>query len=78
MKEGSANALIPRADQGLSNPMFQVVNERYLHRRPMLFITNKVAAWGRWCSMIPISPRRSSCFTRAWTQFSLGDIHDIC
>ena len=27
--------------------MFQVVNERYLHRRPMLFTTNKpLAAWG--------------------------------
>ena len=36
---------------GLSNTaanlMFQVVNERYLHRRPMLFTTNKpLAAWG--------------------------------
>jgi hypothetical protein len=27
--------------------MFQVVNERYLHRWPMLFTTNKpLAAWG--------------------------------
>jgi hypothetical protein len=27
--------------------MFQVVNERYLHRRPMLFTTDKpLAAWG--------------------------------
>ena len=27
--------------------MFQVVNERYLHRRPMVFTTNKrLAAWG--------------------------------
>ena len=27
--------------------MFQVVNERYLHHRPMLFTTNKpLAAWG--------------------------------
>lgn len=30
-----------------ANLMFQVVNERYLHRRPMLFTTNKpLAAWG--------------------------------
>src|SRR3989441_12374261 len=31
----------------LFRSMFQVVNERYLHRRPMLFTTNKpLAAWG--------------------------------
>ena len=31
-----------------ANVLFQVVNERYLHRRPMLFTTNKpLAAWGR-------------------------------
>jgi DNA replication protein DnaC len=30
-----------------ANLMFQVVNERYLHRRPMIFTTNKpLAAWG--------------------------------
>ncbi len=30
-----------------ANLMFQVVNQRYLHRRPMLFTTNKpLAAWG--------------------------------
>jgi DNA replication protein DnaC len=30
-----------------ANLMFQVVNDRYLHRRPMLFTTNKpLAAWG--------------------------------
>src|SRR5881409_3177861 len=30
-----------------ANLMFQVVNERYLHHRPMLFTTNKpLAAWG--------------------------------
>lgn len=30
-----------------ANLMFQVVNERYLHRRPMLFTNNKpLAAWG--------------------------------
>jgi hypothetical protein len=30
-----------------ANLMFRVVNERYLHRRPMLFTTNKpLAAWG--------------------------------
>jgi DNA replication protein DnaC len=30
-----------------ANLMFQVVNERYLQRRPMLFTTNKpLAAWG--------------------------------
>jgi DNA replication protein DnaC len=30
-----------------ANLVFQVVNERYLHRRPMLFTTNKpLAAWG--------------------------------
>jgi DNA replication protein DnaC len=30
-----------------ANLLFQVVNERYLHRRPMLFTTNKpLAAWG--------------------------------
>jgi DNA replication protein DnaC len=30
-----------------ANLMFQVVNERYLHRRPLLFTTNKpLAAWG--------------------------------
>ena len=30
-----------------ANLMFQVVNERYLHRRPMVFTTNKpLAAWG--------------------------------
>ena len=30
-----------------ANLMFQVVNERYLHHRPMLFTTNKpLAVWG--------------------------------
>jgi DNA replication protein DnaC len=30
-----------------ANLMFQVVNERYLHRKPMVFTTNKpLAAWG--------------------------------
>jgi DNA replication protein DnaC len=30
-----------------ANLLFQVVNDRYLHRRPMLFTTNKpLAAWG--------------------------------
>lgn len=30
-----------------ANLMFQVVNERYLHRRPMVFTTNKpLSAWG--------------------------------
>jgi DNA replication protein DnaC len=30
-----------------ANVLFQVVNERYLHRKPMLFTTNKpLAAWG--------------------------------
>src|SRR6059036_84031 len=30
-----------------ANLMFQVVNQRYLHHRPMLFTTNKpLAAWG--------------------------------
>jgi DNA replication protein DnaC len=30
-----------------ANVLFQVVNDRYLHRRPMLFTTNKpLAAWG--------------------------------
>ena len=30
-----------------ANLMFQVVNQRYLQRRPMLFTTNKpLAAWG--------------------------------
>ena len=33
--------------ENAANLMFQVVNERYLHRRPMLFTTNKpLAAWG--------------------------------
>src|SRR5437773_10016339 len=26
--------------------MFQVVNQRYLHHRPMLFTTKPLAAWG--------------------------------
>lgn len=31
-----------------ANVLFQVVNDRYLHRRPMIFTTNKpLAAWGR-------------------------------
>jgi DNA replication protein DnaC len=31
-----------------ANVLFQVVNERHLHRRPMVFITNKpVEEWGR-------------------------------
>jgi DNA replication protein DnaC len=31
-----------------ANVLFQVVNDRYLHQRPMLFTTNKpLAAWGR-------------------------------
>src|SRR5262249_18464980 len=31
-----------------ANLVFQVVNDRYLHRRPMLFTTNKpLAAWGK-------------------------------
>ncbi len=31
-----------------ANVLFQVVNERHLHRRPMVFTTNKpVEAWGR-------------------------------
>ena len=31
-----------------ANVLFHVVNERYLHHRPMLFTTNKpLAAWGR-------------------------------
>jgi DNA replication protein DnaC len=31
-----------------ANVLFQVVNDRYLHRRPMVFTTNKaLAAWGR-------------------------------
>jgi DNA replication protein DnaC len=31
-----------------ANLLFQVVNDRYLHRRPMLFTTNKpLAAWGK-------------------------------
>jgi DNA replication protein DnaC len=31
-----------------ANVLFQVVNERYLHRRPMVFTTNKpVEEWGR-------------------------------
>jgi DNA replication protein DnaC len=31
-----------------ANVLFQVVNERYLHHRPMVFTTNKpLAAWGR-------------------------------
>jgi DNA replication protein DnaC len=31
-----------------ANVLFQVVNERYLHKRAMIFTTNKpVAAWGR-------------------------------
>ena len=30
------------------NVLFQVVNDRYLHQRPMIFTTNKpLAAWGR-------------------------------
>ncbi|EQD47096.1 IstB-like ATP-binding protein domain protein, partial [mine drainage metagenome] len=30
-----------------ANVLFQVVNERYLHRRPMVFTTNKpIEAWG--------------------------------
>src|SRR5206468_3261952 len=31
-----------------ANVLFQVVNDRYLHQRPMIFTTNKpLAAWGR-------------------------------
>src|SRR5216117_3612581 len=31
-----------------ANVLFQVVNDRYLHHRPMIFTTNKpLAAWGR-------------------------------
>jgi DNA replication protein DnaC len=31
-----------------ANVLFQVVNDRYLHQRPMVFTTNKpLAAWGR-------------------------------
>ena len=31
-----------------ANELFQVVNDRYLHQRPMIFTTNKpLAAWGR-------------------------------
>ena len=31
-----------------ANLLFQVVNDRYLHRRPMIFTTNKpLAAWGK-------------------------------
>jgi DNA replication protein DnaC len=31
-----------------ANVLFQVVNERYLHRRPMVFTTNKpIEAWGK-------------------------------
>lgn len=31
-----------------ANVLFQVVNDRHLHRRPMIFTTNKpLAAWGR-------------------------------
>ena len=31
-----------------ANVLFHVVNERYLHQRPMLFTTNKpLSAWGR-------------------------------
>jgi hypothetical protein len=31
-----------------ANVLFQVVNDRHLHRRPMVFTTNKpLAAWGR-------------------------------
>jgi DNA replication protein DnaC len=43
-----------------ANVLFQVVNDRYLHQRPMIFTTNKpLGAWGA-CSTIPISPKRSS------------------
>jgi hypothetical protein len=31
-----------------ANVLFHVVNERYLHQRPMIFTTNKpLSAWGR-------------------------------
>ena len=31
-----------------ANVLFQIVNDRYLHRRPMIFTTNKpLGAWGR-------------------------------
>ena len=31
-----------------ANVLFQVVNDRYLHQRPLIFTTNKpLAAWGR-------------------------------
>src|SRR5690606_19066577 len=43
-----------------ANVLFQVVNERYLQKKPMLFTANKpLAAWGQ-CFMIRISPRPSS------------------
>ena len=43
-----------------ANVLFQVANERYLSRKPMVFTTNKpLAAWGSF-SMIPTWPRRSS------------------
>ncbi len=50
-------------DGDAANLMFQVVNERYLHRRPMLFTNSPPTSRsppGGWCCTIPIWPRPSS------------------
>jgi len=56
-----ASQRMNRATRVIANVLFQVVNDRYLHHRSMIFTTNKpLAAWGRACCTTQISRKPSS------------------